>query len=420
MSKIERYQGNVQAFASSAQGVERTVFGETTQANDLTSQITAAFLRGWGIVGPSEHPSLEDFNGAMYALSQFIAYQHQAGIPEWHEEQEYYAGSVCTHTGVAYQSIEDANIGNEPPSAHWTPVITSRNGSEYFQSLNATLTALATLAGTKDKMPYFNGTDTATLTALTAFARQILAQNDAAGVLSTIGLTTLGIGGTGTALAALDWQTFDFVPGARYFVSGANMTNIPAGMIISPSLTQVLEVTAYEGTSRHVTVQPSTTTPNYQLYMVRVSGNSGAKTITIRQILTSSNTIPISAGGTGATTDAGARANLSVPKGVDKQMCNEWCVFNGVTTITMGDSLGISSVTRTSVGQYTVNLSTPYPTTNYAVMGRWTSSTIDRDHELSVQNKTTSSFQLYCASDSSNLYPATDAVELSLSIWGAK
>lgn len=289
-----------------------------------------------------------------------------------------------------------------------------------FAGNSDALGALAALTGAANKLPYFAGPKTAALADLTAFARQILAQNDAAGVLSTIGLTTLGIGGTGTALAALDWQTFDFVPGARYFVSGANMTNIPAGMIISPSLTQVLEVTAYEGTIRHVTVQPSTTTPNYQLYMVRVSGNSGAKTITIRQILTSSNTIPISAGGTGATTDAGARANLSVPKGVDKQMCNELAVFNGVNTVTMGDSLGISSITRTGAGQYTVNLSTPYPTTNYAVLGRWTSSTIDRDHELSVQNKTNNSFQLYCASDSSNLYPATDAVELSLAVWGAK
>ena len=115
-----------------------------------------------------------------------------------------------------------------------------------------------------------------------------------------------------------------------------------------------------------------------------------------------------------------SRTNLSVPKGVDKQMCNELAVFNGVNTVTMGDSLGISSITRTGAGQYTVNLSTPYPTTNYAVLGRWTSSTIDRDHELSVQNKTNNSFQLYCASDSSNLYPATDAVELSLAVWGAK
>ena len=115
-----------------------------------------------------------------------------------------------------------------------------------------------------------------------------------------------------------------------------------------------------------------------------------------------------------------SRTNLGVPKGVDKQMVNELAVFNGVNTVTMGDSFGISSVTRTGAGQYTINLSTPYPTTNYAVLGRWTSSTIDRDHELSVQNKTTSSFQLYCASDSSNLYPATDAVELSLAVWGAK
>lgn len=192
MSKIERYQGNVQAFASAAQGVERTVFGGTEQANDLTSQITAAFLRGWGVVGPSEHPSLEDFNAAMYAMSQFIAYQHQAGIPEWHEEQEYYAGSVCTHAGVSYQSLEDANTGHEPPSTHWTPVITENNGSEYYQSLNKTLTMLAALTGAADKLPYFNGDDTATLTALTAVGRDIIGKATITDVLSYLGL---GAGG---------------------------------------------------------------------------------------------------------------------------------------------------------------------------------------------------------------------------------
>lgn len=196
MSKIERYQGNVQAFASSAQGIERTVFGETTQANDLTSQVTAAFLRGWGIVGPSEHPSLEDFNGAMYALSQFIAYQHQAGVPEWHEAQEYFAGSVCSHGGISYQSLEDLNTGNEPPSAQWTPVVTAKNGGEYFQPSNLTLAALASLSGKKDQLAYFNGENTAALTALTAFAREILAQTDAAGVLSKLGLGNLPKFGT--------------------------------------------------------------------------------------------------------------------------------------------------------------------------------------------------------------------------------
>ena len=128
MPKIARYQGNVRAFASDAQGLERTVFGGTNQADDLTSQITASFLRGWGIVGASEHPSFEDFNAAMYAMSQFIAYQHQMGVPEWHSEQEYHIGSMCTYNGESYQSLQNANVGSQPPSAKWTPVLTSKNG----------------------------------------------------------------------------------------------------------------------------------------------------------------------------------------------------------------------------------------------------------------------------------------------------
>lgn len=138
MSKIARYQGNVRAFASDAQGMERTVFGGTNQADDLTSQITASFLRGWGVVGASEHPSLEDFNAAMYAMSQFIAYQHQMGIAEWHAQQEYHIGSICTHNGESYQSLQNANVGSQPPSAKWTPVLTSKNGLVNLRIVDAT------------------------------------------------------------------------------------------------------------------------------------------------------------------------------------------------------------------------------------------------------------------------------------------
>lgn len=146
MSKIERYAGNLRAFGSNAQGLERTIFGETTQADDLTSQITTAFLRGWGIVGPSENPTLEDFNAAMYAMSLFIAYQHQMGVPEWHSDQEYYIGSICTHNGKSYQSLEDTNIGNEPPSSKWTPVLTSNNGAANLGLGAAATKGLATNA----------------------------------------------------------------------------------------------------------------------------------------------------------------------------------------------------------------------------------------------------------------------------------
>lgn len=151
MSKIARYQGNVRAFASDAQGMERTVFGGTNQADDLTSQITASFLRGWGIVGASEHPSLEDFNAAMYAMSQFIAYQHQMGVPEWHAEQEYHIGSICTHNGESYQSLQNANIGSQPPSAKWTPVLTSKNGLANLQLGEAAKSGVVQTTGKSEK-----------------------------------------------------------------------------------------------------------------------------------------------------------------------------------------------------------------------------------------------------------------------------
>lgn len=152
MSKIARYQGNVRAFASDARGMERTVFGGTNQADDLTSQITASFLRGWGIVGAAEHPSLEDFNAAMYAMSQFIAYQHQMGVPEWHAEQEYHIGSICTHNGESYQSLQNANVGSQPPSEKWTPVLTSKNGLTYLGLGETAKQAAGAVQKTGDEM----------------------------------------------------------------------------------------------------------------------------------------------------------------------------------------------------------------------------------------------------------------------------
>ncbi|WP_223878988.1 hypothetical protein [Kluyvera genomosp. 2] len=53
-----------------------------------------------------------------------------------------------------------------------------------FQPLDATLTALAALIGSADKLPYFNGADTAALTALTAVGRDIIGKTTIADVLS--------------------------------------------------------------------------------------------------------------------------------------------------------------------------------------------------------------------------------------------
>ena len=117
MAKITRFSGNLQAFASAAIGAERTIFGSVTQANDLTSQINADFLRGWGIVGPSDQPTIEDFNGAMYTHGQLLAYLHQAGVAEYNSAQEYHAGSITNASGVLYRSLVDNNTGNTPSSS---------------------------------------------------------------------------------------------------------------------------------------------------------------------------------------------------------------------------------------------------------------------------------------------------------------
>ncbi len=57
-----------------------------------------------------------------------------------------------------------------------------------FQALDATLTALAGLATAADKLPYFTGNDTASLTTLTNVGRDILAKTSKQEVIHYLGL----------------------------------------------------------------------------------------------------------------------------------------------------------------------------------------------------------------------------------------
>lgn len=115
-------------------------------------------------------------------------------------------------------------------------------------------------------------------------------------VSQTGNLSALGIGGTGTALAALDWQKFDFVPGARYNVVSGNMTNVPADMEVPfNNYGTIIEVSGYDGNNtRHVEVWFSTTsTTTYRRYQVRVTGPVGSRTYRTRRVWGTDDVIPL-------------------------------------------------------------------------------------------------------------------------------
>lgn len=50
------------------------------------------------------------------------------------------------------------------------------------------------------------------------------------------------------------------------------------------------------------------------------------------------------------------------------QLCRAWVNFNGVTTATIRSSFNVSSVTRSSVGNYTVNFTNAMPDANYSAV----------------------------------------------------
>ena len=114
MAKIDRYNGNLKAFASDATGTERTIFGDNAQSDELDANITADLLRGWGVVGPTFNPTKQDFNGLAFTLGQLIAYLHQQGVPEWNAAQEYYAGSVVTTLAGIYR-LKSGGDGSSDP-----------------------------------------------------------------------------------------------------------------------------------------------------------------------------------------------------------------------------------------------------------------------------------------------------------------
>ena len=137
MSKITRYDGDFPAFGEDFQSQERTAFGtEDVGQNDLTQNMNQSWLRGWGIISPSEFPPIQYFNALGFTLSRVLEYLHQMGVAEWHVEQEYHTGSFTQKGSSFWASKTDDNVGNDPETDDGTNWVKVPNAEEVESQIN--------------------------------------------------------------------------------------------------------------------------------------------------------------------------------------------------------------------------------------------------------------------------------------------
>uniref|UniRef100_UPI001E4491DA phage tail fiber protein n=1 Tax=Escherichia marmotae TaxID=1499973 RepID=UPI001E4491DA len=107
----------------------------------------------------------------------------------------YVRAAISALVGSSPEALDTLNelaaaLGNDPNFA-----TTMTNALAGKQPLDATLTALAGLATSANKLPYFTGKDTVAQTDLTSVGRDILAKTSALAVIQYLGLRELGTSG---------------------------------------------------------------------------------------------------------------------------------------------------------------------------------------------------------------------------------
>lgn len=323
MPKITRYQGNLKAFASEQLGTERTLFGEQNFADDLTSQFTPEFLRGWGIVGPSDNPSLNDFNAAMYTNGMLSAYLHQMGVAEYDPQQEYYVDSITTSGGSLYISLVNANNGNDPATSpeQWRPFLTS------VPEATTTVKGIVELATTAEAV---------------------------AGVSETLAVTPSGLD---AAIAATSNDGFNR-PIAS--LASAATVNLTTGAPTTSQLTitgdaAINGFTVASGRSFVVKFTGSPTLVNGASLVTGVGANiavSPGDSCEIRA--TSANTVEVI---------------QYIAADAKKRLATAYANFNGDGAVAVRDGHNIAGITDLGVGLYRANFSLPMDNNGYSAVG---------------------------------------------------
>lgn len=127
-------------------------------------------------------------------------------------------------------------------------------------------------------------------------------------------LSVIGIGSPViTGVANFDFQNFVYTSGANYLTSSVTWLNIPAGISFANGYISITVDYISAGNRVGLTLIPDTTgTTNFKVFKVLSVGAVGSRVFTVREEWTSANPVPISGGGHGANTLAGAQSALGI------------------------------------------------------------------------------------------------------------
>lgn len=266
-----------------------------------SSSAIASFDRHYPEEGSAAQGFLEIFEGGLYTRTQryttrmgmvytrCLAAAWDASAPKWEEWKQVGHGTPATFydgdlndfkTPGLYNILGTDAVINCPTGEGLPAVIVGllevkqrASGGAIFQKF----TTAGTGATTRDRIferAYTGGAWGAWNEVYTSYSLPI----------------TLGMGGIKTQLAELDWQTFDFVPGSMFSVPLNKIKNMPANMdwgTIDRNLV-MFSVGPSEHTSTGRTVQVwrgTVSQTNYRYFVVRVFGNSGNRTCTVRRVV---------------------------------------------------------------------------------------------------------------------------------------
>ena len=224
------------------------------ESGDIVAPDSQKIKDGWAV----EAVPRQWWNWMQNRVDNNVAYMLQKGIPEWDANSQYIANkSYVQRTGIVYKAIL-TNTNQDPVSAttYWVKA---------FPESTAALEALRNLTPAADTLPYFTSPTAATTTAITAFARTLLDDPDAATMRSTLSAqiahaNLTGLSGVAAGSNLLPYftnvdgtmATTSITAYARSILDDADATAARATLGLGTVATCDITTSAYDATAKRI------------------------------------------------------------------------------------------------------------------------------------------------------------------------